>query len=72
MRKYAAIILAAGFSSRMGQFKPALTIDGETAADRVVALFSRFDLDVYMVVGWRRDEAISGVSNRNIQTHRKS
>jgi CTP:molybdopterin cytidylyltransferase MocA len=36
----AAIVLAAGYSSRMEEFKPLLTLGGETAADRVISLFS--------------------------------
>ena len=37
MSKLAAIILAAGVSSRMGNFKPMLQVDGQTMIQRVVA-----------------------------------
>ena len=36
--RYAAIILAAGFSTRMGQFKPLLRLGGETMTDRVISM----------------------------------
>jgi molybdenum cofactor cytidylyltransferase len=66
MSRLAAIILAAGFSSRMGQFKPLLKINNETIIDRQVALFSSFNVDVYLVVGWRGDEVAAGIKNKNI------
>jgi molybdenum cofactor cytidylyltransferase len=62
----AAIILAAGLSSRMGQFKPLLTVDGETITDRVISLFSNGDIDVYLVTGWRQDELMAGIQKREI------
>ena len=37
MSKLAAVILAAGVSSRMGNFKPMLTVDGQTMIHRVVS-----------------------------------
>jgi molybdenum cofactor cytidylyltransferase len=67
LNSYAAIILAAGYSSRMEQFKPLLTIDGQTIADRVISLFTKSDIDVILVTGWRRSELIDGIQNRQIK-----
>ncbi|MFH1027816.1 MAG: NTP transferase domain-containing protein [Pseudomonadota bacterium] len=47
-----AIILAAGYSSRMGAFKPLLPFGGTTVLERVVALFRGAGVDdVRVVVG---------------------
>lgn len=52
-----AIILAAGYSSRMGAFKPLLLLDGQTMIDRVVSLFREVGIgDISVVVGHRREE----------------
>jgi molybdenum cofactor cytidylyltransferase len=65
-RTYAAIVLAAGFSSRMGEYKPLLTIGGETLVNRVISLFLNNNVDVILVTGWRREELISGIDLRGI------
>lgn len=67
MSRLAAIIPAAGLSSRMGHFKPLLMLGGETVIDRVTALFSDCNIDVYLVTGWRSDEVAAGIKNRNIR-----
>src|ERR1700681_4360000 len=55
--RLAAIILAAGYSSRMGQFKPLLSIGRCTAVEAVVQLFHLADIpDVCVVLGHRADE----------------
>ncbi len=64
--RYAAIILAAGFSSRMGALKPLLPLGDETVADHVIATFLDSGADVFLVVGWRRDEITTGIKNREI------
>lgn len=52
-----AVILAAGFSSRMGAFKPLLSLAGQTALERCVRLFRDAGVDdVRVVIGHRRDE----------------
>ena len=60
--KYAAVILAAGYSSRMKEFKPLLSIGEQTIADRVISLFQQNDVDVILVTGWRSDELVDGIS----------
>jgi len=50
-----ALILAAGYSARMGQFKPLLGLGGQTAIERVVASFREAGIsDVRVVAGYRR------------------
>jgi molybdenum cofactor cytidylyltransferase len=52
-----AVILAAGFSSRMGAFKPLLPLAGQTALERCVSLFHDCGIkDVRAVIGHRGDE----------------
>jgi len=50
----AAIIPAAGSSSRMGHFKPLLQVDGQTLVQRAISVFrqNRID-DIIVVVGHR-------------------
>jgi molybdenum cofactor cytidylyltransferase len=64
--RYAAIVLAAGFSSRMGQFKPLLKLGGQTTADRVISLFAGNNIDVFLVVGWKKEDLLSGLKSRNM------
>ena len=45
------VILAAGYSSRMGSFKPLLELDGEPAIARVCRSFSRLGLPLCVVTG---------------------
>lgn len=45
-----AIILSAGFSSRMGDFKPLLRLGEETALEKSVSLFRRAGIDHLQVV----------------------
>ena len=65
-RPYAAIILAAGLSSRMKQFKPLLSIGCQSITDRLIATFLRNDVDVYLVTGNRGDELRQAIQNRNV------
>jgi molybdenum cofactor cytidylyltransferase len=54
-----ALILAAGFSSRMGAFKPLLSMDGSLLIERTIARFLQAGFaDVRVVVGYRADEVI--------------
>ena len=55
--RYAAIILAAGLSSRMGWFKPVVSLGGETLVERAVSLFRAGGLsEILVVVGHRGRE----------------
>jgi molybdenum cofactor cytidylyltransferase len=54
-----ALVLAAGFSSRMKQFKPLLPMGQTTILERCVTLFRDAGIhDVRVVVGYRADEII--------------
>jgi CTP:molybdopterin cytidylyltransferase MocA/HD superfamily phosphohydrolase YqeK len=63
---YAAIILAAGFSSRMEQFKPLLRLGGETMVDRVISMFAQNNVDVFLVAGWNKEALLSGFKSHNV------
>src|SRR5580692_5523389 len=55
--RMAAIILAAGYSSRMGEFKPLLPIGGATAFERCIGLFRASGVEeVIAVLGHRADQ----------------
>jgi CTP:molybdopterin cytidylyltransferase MocA/HD superfamily phosphodiesterase len=55
--KLAAVILAAGYSSRMGELKPLLDVGGVTALERAVTLFRTAGIrDVRVVTGHRAAE----------------
>lgn len=49
--KIIAVILAAGYSSRMGSFKPLLELGGEPAITRVCRSFSQLGLPLCVVTG---------------------
>jgi molybdenum cofactor cytidylyltransferase len=52
-----AVILSAGFSSRMGRVKPLLDLGGMTVVERVVDLYRNAGVaDIHVVVGYRGDE----------------
>ncbi len=56
----AAMVLAAGYSSRMGAFKPLLTLGGRTAVESCVRLFHNAGVeDIAVVVGYRAQEVVS-------------
>ena len=53
----AALVLSAGFSERMGDFKPLMTLGGETLLERAVRLFQSVGVGaVHVVVGHRAAE----------------
>ncbi len=52
MKNYSAIILAAGYSSRMGSFKPIIKIEGKTPLQRCIELFKSCGInDITVVTG---------------------
>jgi len=66
IRHFAAIILAGGFSSRMKQFKPLLPLGGATVTDHVVSTFLGAGVDVFLVVGHRREEITARIKNLDV------
>lgn len=66
MKPFAAVILAGGFSSRMGQLKPLMPIGGEIIADHLISTFHACGADVYFVVGYRGDEVKSAIKSQGV------
>jgi putative nucleotidyltransferase with HDIG domain len=63
-----AIILAAGFSSRMGAFKPLLPFGETTVLERAIELFRTAGVhDVRAVVGHRSSELLPLLERLNVQ-----
>ena len=57
--KIAAVILAAGYSSRMGEFKPLMKLNGQTVIESAVCSFRNTGIsDIRVVVGHRASEII--------------
>jgi putative nucleotidyltransferase with HDIG domain len=56
--RIAAIILAAGYSSRMGRFKPLLPLNGQTVIERLIDTFQENDIHPVGVVTGHRAEDI--------------
>ncbi|MFO8086160.1 MAG: nucleotidyltransferase family protein [Desulfobacterales bacterium] len=59
--RFAAIILAAGFSSRMGQFKPLLPVGEKTVIEHTIGFFKKSDIGSIVVVTGHRASEISRV-----------
>jgi molybdenum cofactor cytidylyltransferase len=65
-KEISAIILSAGFSTRMGRFKPLLPLGDETVIERVIGLFKEAGVgDVRVVVGHRMETLISVIERKN-------
>jgi molybdenum cofactor cytidylyltransferase len=64
--KYAAIVLAGGFSTRMQRFKPLLPLGDATVTDRVTGAFFGVGVAVFLVAGYRHDDIAAGINNRDI------
>ena len=61
-----AIILSAGFSTRMDRFKPLLPLGDETVIERVIGIFKEAGVaDVRIVVGHRMESLISVIERTN-------
>ena len=59
-----AIVLAAGYSSRMGSFKPLLEVGGEPALVRAIRSVSAAD-ETSVVTGWQREKLQALISLEN-------
>ena len=62
-RQPAAIILAAGASSRMGRPKPLLEFEGQTFLDRLIATFDGICRPIIVVLGYGADLVRAGIQN---------
>ena len=62
-----AIILAAGYSSRMGAFKPLLDLGGRTAIDRVMSIYASVGVtDIHVVTGHRSATVQDALGSRTV------
>ena len=66
MKSFAVLILAAGYSSRMGKFKPLLEINGETIIDHLISKFTKKNIGIYIVIGYRGQDIITSVKNSKV------
>ena len=62
--RLAAIVLAAGYSSRMGLLKPLLPLAGAAAVERCIALFRDAGIDEVIVVLGNRAEELRPLAKR--------
>jgi molybdenum cofactor cytidylyltransferase len=65
--KPAVIILAAGYSSRMQDFKPLLEIGGLSLLERLVRNYSALGAEIYVVVGWQKEKLEPLISRHNLK-----
>lgn len=67
--KFAALLLAAGYSSRMGKCKPLLKLGGKTLLTRGVELFRAAGIDdIVVVTGYRAAEVEAEAKTADIHT----
>jgi molybdenum cofactor cytidylyltransferase len=66
MKSFAVLILSAGYSRRMGQFKPLLDINGETIIDHLISTFLKSRIEVYIVTGYRGQDLMISVKNSEV------
>src|SRR6059058_2588460 len=65
--KVAALLLAAGQSTRMGAFKPLLPFGGSTVVDTCIANLRAASVDeIIVIVGHRADEVREHLQNANV------
>ncbi|BBO86391.1 molybdopterin-guanine dinucleotide biosynthesis protein MobA [Desulfosarcina ovata subsp. sediminis] len=63
-----AVILSAGYASRMGRFKPLLDLGDKTALDRVVSLYLDAGItDVRVVTGYRAGDIRAALADRPVR-----
>jgi CTP:molybdopterin cytidylyltransferase MocA len=67
----AAVILAAGRSSRLGQFKPLLSVGGQTLIQRAISLFRQNRIeDIIVVTGHRAAELEAALAQETVRIAR--
>lgn len=68
MEDTAAIVLSAGFSSRMGEFKPLMKIGDNTLLERAVKLFREAGIkEIIVVTGYRAGEVSQHIAPLNVR-----
>lgn len=67
MRSYAAVILAAGYSSRMKAFKPLLDVGGTPAISRLIRAVADSGInEIIVVTGHKRELVVSAIEKANL------
>ena len=65
--RFGALIVAAGMSSRMGDFKPMLNIGSISIAERIIATFQQSGINnIVMVTGYNATTLERHLSNKGI------
>ena len=68
MKKTGAVLLAAGMSSRMHDFKPMLPFSNSTIALNTVGLMKKINLDpIVVITGFRSDELMAHLSSTGVR-----
>ncbi len=66
--RFTALVLAAGYSSRMVDFKPLLKFGAETVLELVISLLSGTGIsDIRVVIGYRAHDIEPILERRNIK-----
>lgn len=66
--KIAAIIIAAGYSSRMNYFKPLLKFGEETAIERLINMYRKSGVEnVYVVTGHRSKDIMETIRDHDVR-----
>lgn len=66
--KFGVIIIAAGYSSRMNDFKPLMDLNGSTPLQRLIRTYHAAGLrNIYIVVGHRREEIIKSLKGEKVE-----
>jgi molybdenum cofactor cytidylyltransferase len=63
---FAAIVLAGGFSSRMGGFKPLLPIGEKTVVEHLISTFRTNGVEVFLVTGHRAKDLAAAVGGQAV------
>ena len=71
MKNYSAIILSAGYSSRMGDFKPLMNLNGKTPIERCVSLFQNCGIKDIIVVTGHLNDKVEEKLTEDIKVHEK-
>lgn len=67
MKKIGGLILAAGMSSRMGEYKPLMKINGISMIRRIVNLMKEAGAeDIVVVTGYRKDDVVTHLADENV------
>ena len=68
MKKTGAVLVAAGLSSRMKDFKPMLPFGGSTVSRHMVSMLKDMDIDpVAVVTGYRAEQLESHLSHAGVR-----